>query len=111
MFGDAVHGGAASQDLLEEFVNILYMAQRTFKAKLPIFTTVMDDEELQSITVPTLYIVGENDKIYSAQKALQRLKDVAPHIKAEIVASAGHGVALSHAQLVNRKVLEFLKEQ
>jgi len=109
MFGDAVQQDAPSQDLLEDFADMLCVAQRTFKAKLPILPTVMDDEELQSITVPTLYVVGENDKIYSAQKAVQRLKDVAPHIKTELVANAGHGLALSHAQLVNRKVLEFLQ--
>jgi pimeloyl-ACP methyl ester carboxylesterase len=72
--------------------------------------TVLEDEELQSIKVPTLYLVGEHEKIYSAQKAIQRLHKVAPHIKAEVIPDAGYELTIVRAEMVNTKVLEFLKQ-
>jgi hypothetical protein len=55
-------------------------------------------------------LVGENEKIYSAQKAVQRLNTVAPQIKAEIIPKAGHDLTFVQAEMVTRKVLEFLKQ-
>jgi len=59
--------------------------------------------------VPTLFLVGENEKIYSAKKAVQRLNEVAPQIETEVIPNAGHDLTIVQAEMVNRKVLEFLK--
>ena len=99
-----------SQILLKEMVDDAFIALRCFKFKMPVHPTVLEDEELQSIKVPTLFLVGENEKIYSAQKAIQRLNKVAPHIKAEVIPNAGHDLTIVQAEMVNRKVLEFLKQ-
>lgn len=56
------------------------------------------------------YLVGENEKIYSAKKAVQRLNTIAPHIKTEIILGAGHDLVSVQAGMVNEKVLEFLKQ-
>jgi pimeloyl-ACP methyl ester carboxylesterase len=64
---------------------------------------------LQSISVPALFLVGENEKLYSARKAIHRLNRVAPQIQTEIILNAGHDLTIVQAELVNRKVLEFLK--
>jgi pimeloyl-ACP methyl ester carboxylesterase len=66
--------------------------------------------ELKSIKVPTLYLVGEHEKIYSAQKAVQRLHKVAPQIKTEVIPDAGHDLTIVQAEMVNKKLLEFLKQ-
>ena len=71
--------------------------------------TVLEDEDLRSIKVPTLFLVGENERLYSAQEAVQRLNRVAPHIKTEIIPNAGHDLTVVQAEMVNRKVLDFLK--
>ena len=46
---------------------------------------------------------------YSAEKAVRRLNTFAPQIKTEIIPGAGHDLTLVQAELVNRKVLEFLQ--
>jgi pimeloyl-ACP methyl ester carboxylesterase len=76
----------------------------------PFNPPVLKDQELCSIKVPTLYLVGENEKLYSAQKAVQRLNKVAPHIKTEIIPNAGHDLEIVQAEMVNRKILDFLKQ-
>jgi pimeloyl-ACP methyl ester carboxylesterase len=70
--------------------------------------TVLKDHELRSLRIPTLFIVGENEKIYAARKAVLRLQKVAPQIMAEIIPGAGHDFNLVQANMVNRKVLDFL---
>jgi pimeloyl-ACP methyl ester carboxylesterase len=72
--------------------------------------TVLNDDELQRIKMPTLFLVGEHEKIYSAQKAIQRLHKVAPQIKAEVIPNAGHDLTIVQTEMVNTKVLEFLKQ-
>ena len=99
-----------SRLMLEEEVDAAFVSMRCFKPVRLINPTVLKDEELQRIKVPTLYLVGENEKIYSARKAIQRLHRVAPHIKTEIIPNAGHDLTIVQAEMANTKVLEFLKQ-
>jgi pimeloyl-ACP methyl ester carboxylesterase len=95
--------------LVEDLVEDAFIGLRCFKFRMPVAPTVMSDEELQSIKVPTLFLVGENEVLYPAQKAIQRLKNVAPSIRAEIIPNAGHDLTIVQAKMVNERVLEFLK--
>jgi pimeloyl-ACP methyl ester carboxylesterase len=72
--------------------------------------TVLTDEELRSINVPALYLVGENEKIYSASKAIERLNEIAPQIKTEVIPHAGHDMTIVQSEMVNGIVLEFLHQ-
>ena len=85
------------------------MALRSFKAKRLVNPTVLTDRELQSIKVPAIYLVGGNEKIYSAREAVQRLHAVAPNIKTVIIPNAAHDLTVVQSDLVNKEVLEFLK--
>ena len=107
---DLIHKDEAGRIIAEEMADDTFMAVRCFKPRRLVNPTVLNDKELQGITVPVLYLVGENEKLYSAQKAIQRLNRVAPLIKAEIIPNAGHDLTMVQAEMVNRKVLEFLKQ-
>lgn len=72
--------------------------------------TALTDEELQRIDLPTLFLVGENEVLYSAQKAVQRLNAVAPRIQTEIIPHAGHDLLLVQTEMVNRKIVAFLAQ-
>ena len=95
---------------MNEYISDAMMALKCFKFKMPVHPTVLSDDELRSIKVPTLFLVGENEKIYSARKAVGRLNAVAPQIKTEIIPDAGHDLTILQAELVNEKVIEFLKQ-
>lgn len=95
--------------LVDEWVNDMLMGLKCFKFKLVPTPTVFKDEELKSIKVPALFLVGENEKVYSPQKAVRRLNNLAPHIETEILPNAGHDLTVAQADMVNEKVLEFLK--
>lgn len=68
----------------------------------------MDNKALQGLRVPTLFLVGEHEKVYPAIRAIRRLKRVAPQIKTELIPQAGHDLWMVQADLVTRKILDFL---
>ena len=104
-------GDEASQIVIEDMMNDALMALKCFKFKMPIHPTVLSDNELNSISIPTLFLVGENEVIYSAQEAVARLNAVAPQVETEIIPNAGHDITIVQSVLVNKRVIEFLKEQ
>ena len=110
LFEDCAKKDELSRMLLKVGIDHLFIASRCFKTRRPTNPTVLEDQELQSIKVPTLYLVGENEKIYSAQKAVKHLNQVAPHIKTETIPNAGHDLTIVQADMVNRKVLDFLQQ-
>ncbi len=94
----------------ETAIENIYKVSKLFKQKRMPDPTLLTDEELGSITVPSLYIVGENEKVYSSQKALERIHNVAPKIKTVLVHGAGHDMLAVEPDFIMEKVLEFLSE-
>jgi pimeloyl-ACP methyl ester carboxylesterase len=107
LMADFAQKDEASRIMIDEEVDAAFERMRCFKPIRLVNPTVLEDEELQSIKVPALFLVGEHEKIYSAQKAIQRLHKVAPQIKTEVIPGAGHDLTLVQADMVNKKVLEF----
>lgn len=86
------------------------IAASYFEIKPAIQPRVFGDEELQSIKMPALFIVGENEKTYSALDAVKRLNSVAPQINIELIPDAGHDLMHVQEELVIGKALEFLSK-
>jgi pimeloyl-ACP methyl ester carboxylesterase len=107
---DLVKKDEAGKILVENWVDEIFLASKCFKFKMLVSPTVLVNKELQSLRLPTLFLVGENEKIYSAQKAVQRLNNVAPHLKTEILPNCGHDLWIVQAETVNKIILQFLKQ-
>ncbi len=86
------------------------LSWQTFKFKIPPNMTVLTDEELQSITVPVLYLVGENEKLYSAEEAIERLNRIAPKIQTTVIPNTGHCMIYTHTDKINKEILKFLDQ-
>ena len=96
--------------MADRWGNDAFVAMRCFKLKQLVNPTVFDDTELASLLPPTLFLVGENERIYagSPQEAIQRLRDVAPQIETEIIPDAGHDLTLVQTAMVNERISRFL---
>ena len=94
--------------IADELLDGIQLAMRSFKTKIPASMTVLTDEELKSIKVPFLYLVGENEKMHSVKEAVKRINNIAPGIKTGVVQKAGHCLLFTHPELVNDKILDFL---
>jgi pimeloyl-ACP methyl ester carboxylesterase len=107
---DLANESEASRALLEREIDAAYLAIRSYKLTQLVNPSVLTDSELQRIRVPTLFIVGENEKIYSPRDALERLRRVAPQIETLLVADAGHELTIVKADVVNQMIVDFLNQ-
>jgi pimeloyl-ACP methyl ester carboxylesterase len=93
----------------ENIIDGLYQITKLFKYKRMPDPTLLTDEELEGISVPVLYVVGENEKVYSAHKALERIHKMAPLIMTHMVRGAGHDMLAVEPDFIMEKIMEFLK--
>jgi pimeloyl-ACP methyl ester carboxylesterase len=110
LFSDLVAKDEAGKHIANEMVAEMVLSFRCFQ-HMPVLTpTILTDAELLNFKVPTLFLLGEHEKIYSAQAAVQRIHRLAPQWKAEILPSAGHDLTFTQAKMVNKKTVDFFLE-
>jgi len=107
---DTVQSGESGRASVDEAVADWIVAEHCFGPFPMIPATILDDRTLQSFHVPSLFLVGEHEKIYSAQKAVSRLNRVAPQIKTGIIPNAGHDLTIVQAEAVTKMILDFVGE-
>jgi pimeloyl-ACP methyl ester carboxylesterase len=81
---------------------------RSLQRRKIIIPPVLTDAEWASLSVPALFLVGEHEVIYSPKKAVARLNRVAPNMRTEIIRGAGHDLTVAEADVVNRRIIDFL---
>jgi len=102
--------GEKGRAIADQMIEDLVLAGKCFKKRKFVRPTVLTDSDFQNIKVPILFLVGENEVLYSAQKAVKRIKHI-PHVKAEIIPNASHCITLSQYKILNKKVLDFLQKK
>jgi pimeloyl-ACP methyl ester carboxylesterase len=75
-----------------------------------VFPRVYSNEELVQIKAPTLLILGDHEKIYPLQKAIQAAKNLMPEIQVQMIPGAHHITALAQPDLVNTCLQNFFRE-
>lgn len=108
LFEDAARGDEACRERLEQALSHAQLSVRTFALPIPPWPKVLTDAEWKGLAAPCLFVIGENEKIYSADAAVRRLNRVAPQVKAEVIPGAGHDMTLVRPGAVTSRVLDFL---
>jgi len=70
---------------------------------------VLPDDELRSIEVPTLLLIGEQEKAYDAAAALKRAKRLVPNLEGELIPRASHDMSVGQHDIVDKRILDFLE--
>ncbi|SIN60682.1 Pimeloyl-ACP methyl ester carboxylesterase [Parasphingorhabdus marina DSM 22363] len=94
---------------LDEMVDEDLLARRCFKRRKFVSPTRLTDTNWRELRVPMLFLVGENDRTYPANRAVRRLHRQAPGIKAEIAPNTDHYIFLVNPEWVVRNILGFLQ--
>ena len=68
-------------------------------------------EDLKRITVPTLIIHGDDDRILPIAATGRRTTALVKGSRLAVIRGGPHGLNWTHAEEVNRELLEFLKEK
>ena len=94
-------------------LDLFYLGVKHFKTPPEsafILPNVFSDDELRAVQVPVLLLIGENEVIYDAAKALGRARQLLPNFEGELVPEANHNMSGSHYQIVDARVLDFLND-
>jgi pimeloyl-ACP methyl ester carboxylesterase len=86
--------------LPQELDQFLTLIGRHFNYRLgspPLFT----DEELQSLTLPVLFLAGEKDALLNTPKTAERLQKLVPDLTVNILKEDGHAVINMAPQVVS----------
>ena len=95
----------------EEWAEGSFVAMRSFKPRRVVNPTILTDDELRSLKVPTLFLVGENER---STPPSGRLPDSAGWRRAsstEMIPGAGHDLTVVAAKRVNERLCAFLDAQ
>lgn len=82
----------------------------TQKAKNSLFMLQMTpypDNELKTLNIPVLLLVGDHD-IINKEKSIEQAKKLLPNCETEIIKNAGHFLSIDQSETVNARILEFL---
>ncbi len=108
IWDDLARSGDAGRSLVEERVEFVQLSYDSFKFKPGVPPDVLSDAQLANLG-PTLFLIGAHEKICDPNAAIARLQQVAPKVQTGLIAETGHDLMFTHADLVNQRVLEFLK--
>lgn len=91
----------------EAFVHHMEMVSRHCVPST-MFPTVYTDEELRQVDLPTLLLIGAEERIYRPAEAIARAERLMPNVTAEIAPKASHLLTMEQPEHVNARVLSFL---
>jgi pimeloyl-ACP methyl ester carboxylesterase len=110
LFADTLNSGETGRAQIEWLTEQIN-AGRYYAKTWMMWPTVLSDEEWKRFSVPALFLVGENEKIYSPRRVVRRLNRVAPAVRTEIIPGAGHDLMFVKGDLVVERILAFLDGQ
>lgn len=99
---------SAYREAMSALIEQAWRGRRHFKNMGFIPPATLSDEELESIQVPLLLLLGNQEKIYDTQKAIARAERFVPLIETEVISPASHDLILAQAEAVNQRILSFL---
>lgn len=87
----------------------LGVGMKCLNARLRVYPRVFSDAELRGIPAPLYLLLGEKEVCYNPQSAAARARRVMPQARVDVIPGAGHLLAMECPEVVNPRILEFLK--
>ncbi|MFE6499235.1 alpha/beta fold hydrolase [Kitasatospora sp. NPDC057738] len=91
-----------------EMIAPLMLAMRSYKPGSRPPARPFTDEELASIELPVLVLVGRRSALLRPRQVVERVTRLVPGVRAEILERAGHGLNLERPEAVNERLLGFI---
>ena len=92
-------------------VEQLYLGFKYFRCQGEANPDIFSDDKLRSLKVPMLLLIGQQEVIYDPVASVERARNLIPHIEADLIPNASHDLAYFQANLVDKRILEFLKDK
>jgi pimeloyl-ACP methyl ester carboxylesterase len=98
--------GYSQEDPVHEQMIIGIMNMRKVSFMRPVFT----EEEFKRMQLPVLLLIGDHEIMYAPQKALTNAARLIPGLQAELIPHASHMLNRDQAEMINARLLHFLKD-
>nr|BEK70674.1 alpha/beta fold hydrolase [Kitasatospora purpeofusca] len=90
--------------VLESELMKLMRASTGFRRALPV-PPVLSDEELRRLRIPALFLLGARSAMHDSRKVADRLGELVPTARVEIVPGTGHALPTDRPDLVADRIL------
>ncbi|MEM8638986.1 MAG: alpha/beta hydrolase [Cyanobacteria bacterium P01_G01_bin.54] len=108
MFTDFLNSPHQGEAAFKAWFDFIDLGLQSYQSPPIVFAKILKDEQLAQLTMPTLFLTGENEIVFSVERVVRRLQSVAPQIQLQIIHNTGHDLPLAHPQVVNQAILAFL---
>jgi pimeloyl-ACP methyl ester carboxylesterase len=105
-----IRGGAGKQ-FLQSLLDLMWLGGEHIEMSaesMRVMPVVFSDEELGALRPPVLLLIGENEVIYDAAKALARARRLIPDLEGELVPRCSHDITFTQKEIVDARALQFL---
>lgn len=94
----------------QAYIDQYYMGLEKFSiSKCFMDMTPFSDEELKSLDMPVLVLIGDRD-IINNEKSLKRARKLIRHIEVGTIKHAGHFLSMDQADVINKTMVDFFEE-
>lgn len=94
-------------------LDLMYLGLKHFQMPIEtarVMPAVVPDESLRTMTIPTLLLIGDDEVISDPARALERARRLIPDFDGALVPGCRHDMSSSKADIVDARVLDFLKK-
>jgi pimeloyl-ACP methyl ester carboxylesterase len=94
-------------------LEMVYLGLKHFRMPIEtarVMPAVVSDEALRTMNVPTLLLIGDHEVISDSARALERARRLIPEFEGELVSGCRHDMCATRHDLVDARVLAFLKK-
>lgn len=88
----------------------LYLGFKHFRCRGEANPDIFSDDEMRSLQVPILLLIGQQEVIYDPTASIERARRLIPHVDASLIPEASHDLSYFQAKVVDERVLGFLKD-
>lgn len=94
--------------VVPELRTMIRTGVRAYRIRRPV-PQPLTDAELGAIRTPLYLVLGRRSLLVHPDRQVERVPRLIPGARAEIISRTGHGPQIDHAELTNRKILDFVK--
>ncbi|WP_369394790.1 alpha/beta fold hydrolase [Streptomyces sp. CG1] len=93
--------------VVPELRTMIRTGVRAYRVRRPV-PQPLTDAELEAVHTPLYLVLGRRSLLVHPDRQVERVPRLIPGARAEIISRTGHGPQIDHAELTNRKILDFV---
>ena len=101
----------SSDEFVKDLLDLMWAGGTHFRMPpetRQLMPAVFSDNELRGLKVPVLLVIGENEVLYDAAKALGRARELIADFQGELIPNCSHDMSMTRHDVVNARILTFL---